>query len=351
LNSVKRFIFITVVLFSSLVAVRFSYADAAPFSVAAPASQEGSRYGEQQAPLIAQLKYRAVVEYLQNLIGPRFRNYEKMVTPEFAEKYILDYRVGRLASDKNQLEVAGHLDSDSLKRWVRVLEAKARGNSILRPVFILTSTADSVRGRENLVAPWLASVVNGQLQKFNIHFTTGRAPQVTPPKTEAEIRSLKDMLPGYNLALWANLSPCKTCGGLKSDWYLYNLSQARLLAARTDDISSDGRDLISSDKTKRTFAGAAKQFQGDFEGLVSSGELFGTLYHLTIEGIENYRMYKSIEAELGRMDFVSHATLTRAEHSKKSAEFDLVSQFTAQELQDGLKGADFARSNVKISVR
>jgi hypothetical protein len=306
---------------------------------------------QSQTSLIAELKFRAVVQYLQGILGTRYKGYDKLVTPEFAEKYILDYKVGRLATDKNQLEVSGHLDSDALKRWVRLTEIKTRGSSVLKPAIIVSTTSDNFRGREGALAEKIGALFNKDLQKYNVKFTPLKVGISAPPKSDSELKSLRDAVASYNLALWVHLSPCKGCRGMKSDIYLYNLPQSRILLAHTDELSLDPKDAANVEKVKHAFGSAAKQFDSEFEALVSSGELFSAVYYLTVEGIEDYRTYKSVEAELNRLDFLSRASLVRAEHAQKLAEFELASQLPLEELKESLKQADFSRSNLKITVR
>ena len=70
---------------------------------------------DQELAAASGLKYRAVVEWLQRYLGGRYAEIEKMVTPEFAEKYILDYKVGRNPGNRALYQLTGHLDADSLE--------------------------------------------------------------------------------------------------------------------------------------------------------------------------------------------------------------------------------------------
>src|SRR4051794_12741866 len=106
---------------------QLALAEGVPF-VLSSSSLPPSPDDVRQTALIGRLKYQAVVDYLQRLMGSRYSKYEELVTPEFAEKYVLDYQVNRLPG-KSAIELNGHLDGDALKRWVRVTETKAAGTS------------------------------------------------------------------------------------------------------------------------------------------------------------------------------------------------------------------------------
>lgn len=337
--------------------------DTSAFSVTAPAPT-GAQYNQELNGVVADLKLRAITDYLQKYLGSRYKNFEELVTPEFAEKYILDYKIGKSTNDRNIIEVTGHLDADSLKRWIRLTDTKSRGGNALRPVFLFTSTmpgytfttGDSPKVRESSIFQALHSLASTNLQKFNVRLTSPSSARLSasqPAKSESDIRALSSsFIPaGFNTALWFHLTPCKTCGGSRLETYYYNLAQNRILISRADDLAMEPKNLASADRFKKLVQPLVKQFQSDFEGLSSSGELFGTVYHVTVEGIETNRAYKAIELELSRLDSLSHSQLVRVEFIKKLADFEVTSQLSLEELKESLKQTDFARANLRITVR
>ena len=62
---------------------------------------------------ISDLKHRAVLEFLQRQLGERFEQYEKQITPEFAERYIMDYKVGRAGGNRQVSDLPVFLASDA----------------------------------------------------------------------------------------------------------------------------------------------------------------------------------------------------------------------------------------------
>lgn len=64
----------------------------------------------------ARLKQRAVQNFLRRALGNRYASVERKITPEFAERYVLDYKTQR---GPRGMEILGHLDGDALKSWAR----------------------------------------------------------------------------------------------------------------------------------------------------------------------------------------------------------------------------------------
>jgi len=336
-----------------------AWAEGEPFSVYAPAPPAGPEYAEQEALLVSQLKYRAVIDWLQKYLGnEKYRQIESLITRDFAENYILKSKKGRLAADRTQLEVSGDLNTRGLVRWLRGVETNRRGGS-LRPVLILSSdlpffsvSADrSVKYKDANFAQVYLGLLNSELQKFNVKvvpYDVSGVSLTQPPLVESDVRTLRDQSRN-NTALWVNLSTCRTCGGARMDTFFYNFSHKKPLIVRSDDLVLDSVILSNTERLRNVLKPPVQQFQAEFEELVSSGALFSSTYELNIEGIGAPRVYKAIDSELSKLDFIVSATLVRA--GNRAAEYEIVSTLSYDELSANLKQAQFARTNLKITLR
>ncbi len=345
-TSVKRLFFAFALLFSSLgLGEGVTFTQAAPDPGGNPDAQTG---------LIAQLKLKAVTEYLQNYLGPRFASVERTVNFDFSERYVLDYKVGRTA-DRTQIQVVGHLDSEGLKRWVRTLDAKTKGNT-LSPFLVLTSTLPNLpyavgdtaaRAKDSVFAQTLLSEINSGLQKYNIKVATTETSRIGlkgPPMNDNDIKTLRDQS-GGNSALWVTVAPCKGCNGIRLDMYFYNLTQSRRLLAHSDDITISMNDLSDKAKLKTALKLPIGQFHAEFDEVVTSGTLTSTAYDVTVEQVNSYKTFKTIESSLGKLDFIVQAVLNRTEPTV--AGFQVLSPLSAQELAQRLAAENFQGFHLK----
>lgn len=309
---------------------------------------------DQQSSLIAQLKYRAVYEWLQGYLGNRFPQYEKAVTNDFAEKYVLDYKVSRVGNNRESLQLAGHLDGESLKRWVRVLDTKKGGGTSVKPLLVLSSSltqfplnaqSSAERVRDSAFGQQIASFMNHEFQRVNTHVTPveGSFPLSQPARFENEIRTLRDfgVQSGGNCVVWVNLSPCSTCAGYaRTDIYLYSLSAPRLVFVESEDLQLRGSEFSSQDRIKSALQSVFQQFHASFDSVVSEGKLLNSEFRVILEGLDHVRSFKAFETELGRSDFASQPVLRRAE--SKTAEFSVLSPLGVEELVQRIQSLELS---------
>jgi hypothetical protein len=339
-----------------LVLAQRSFAEGVPFAeTSAPVA--GS--SESQAGLISELKYHAVQNWLKTYLGARFPQFEKQVTKEFSERYVLDYKVGRSATNHAQIELSGHLDADGLKAWIRVADTKARGNATVSPFLVLSSTAPGIslnvadtatRIKDSTVGSSLFALYNESLRRFNIRVGSLDLSRVvirTPPTTESDINQLREQAASSsaNTALWLSLSACKTCGGFHLDTYFYSLTSGKLLLAHADDITLAAGDVANSAKVKAAFKAAASQFATEFDTLIGSGVLQSTSYSLSVEGIDSYRAYKALDAALDNLDYVTQSSLKAAR--SKNAVYEVLSPLGAEELAQRIGQQPFSGFTLK----
>jgi hypothetical protein len=336
---------------------RLALAEGVPFTISS-ASLAPSPDDVHQTALIARLKYQAVVDYLTRLMGSRLQRHDHAVTPEFAERYVLDYQVNRLPGKRNAIELTGHLDGDALKRWVRITETKSAGAQSLKPAFLVSSTVpgttmlprdSSRRVKDSAVGQVVFSMMSSVFSKVNAHLSTIEDTGISltePPRRDDELRTLRSYAIGAsrNSVAWAHLSPCKGCG-TRVDIMLYNLAQNRLVLGKSDQVALEARDFGDSDKVRAAVKEVVADFASGFEEVVSGGQLFAASYKVVIEGLDSYRAFKLVDNGLSAQDFVVQATLKRSEPAL--AEFQVLSAMAAKDLASHLGSGDYTGFSLK----
>lgn len=312
-----------------------------------------------QSALIGRLKYQAVVDYLQRLMGARYARYEGLVTPDFAERYVLDYQVNRLPG-RNAIELNGHLDGDALKRWVRVTETKTAGSSSLKPAFLISSSVPGLTIlpretekaiREMTVGQTVYSMISPVFNKVNAKISPIDDSSVSltePPKRDSEMRSLRDFAIGgsRNSVAWVHFSPCKGCG-VRVDIILYNLAQSRLVVAKSDNVPFEARDFSNSERLRAMLKEPLHDFSVDFEEAISNGSLFAASHRVVVEGIDTFRGYKQVETAMQGQDYIVGASLKRSEPGL--AEFSVLSPLSIKDLAQHFATSAFTGFELKPS--
>jgi len=297
---------------------------------------------------ITELKQKAIIEYLQAYLGARFESYAAQVTPEFAERYVQDYKVNR---SSGKIQVTGHLDADGLKGWVRLSETK-RGANTVKPVFLLSSSIPGLtlapsqtaaKTREGGMGQVFLSETAVAFQKLNakLGVGSGSISLNQPPRNDSELRKLEDFAKsdGFTSAVWVHLVPCKTCGGARLDTHFYNLNPARQVLARSDELPLGASEFANSARLKQALKGPVQALRADIEEKISNGALFSNAYRLTVQGLENYRAFKVLQSNITETDFIISATLKRSEH--KMAEYEILSSLSAEEIGSRLDSESF----------
>ncbi|MBI4403545.1 MAG: hypothetical protein HY537_05260 [Deltaproteobacteria bacterium] len=316
---------------------------------------------EQQDSLVAQLITRALDQWFQDN-WHRYKEFEKAVATEFSgsrnEKYVVDYTPPRLTPDLSQAQMTVRVDSDSLKRWLRSIEAKEKGMA-LRPLFILSSDLlnlapqdTALRIKDNVVAKTFFSQAYSALQKvgLKLEMMDLRSLPPMPPATESTMHALSQQLAGLpvNAALWVQIASCRTCGGTRMDILLYDLARKRILLARSEDLPLSSKDLSHSDRLSALFRPHIQQFKSEFEELYSSGLFFSQMYRLSLDDIENLSTFKEVEGELGRLDFVFSPALLFSVPRAGHYEIEFASHLSPQELQRQIGSSSLGRLKFKI---
>jgi hypothetical protein len=299
--------------------------------------------GVEGSAVLVRLKQQAVREFLQKILGPRYDRYDAMITPEFAERYITDYQVNRQSPDSTQMEIGGHLDTDSLKQWVRVNETKAAGNSSLKPLFLISANLpgfsidpkqSAVQVKQNPATGTFFRQLSEVFQKFNAVLATSDETGLgltKAPTRESEIRTLRSygVMAGFNSAVWVNLSVCKNCG-TRIDFILYNLTQARQVLSTSVDVEMDPAEMSDAKRLTKAISKAIADFAAGFEESISKGTLFAMEYRLIVEGLNTYKAFKLVDSALGKQDFILQSALSRAQ--SQTAEFRILSPLPPREL-------------------
>lgn len=344
LSFAKSAFFVFVCLLSSIGRSEAPFSVAAPLPVNAPAPTTSGQPAteDNSGELLGRLKQDAVIFWLRQYLGNKASTLEKMVTPDFAETYILDYKLSRSGANKEIIQLSGHLDDEALKGWVRLSETKGKGSSQIRPLLIIsanlpgmsTPTVDYFTQTGNSAfSQQVTQMVNQEVQKFNLRTTLASGVVgTTPPRNEREIVTLRDgsSQEGANTAIWVYLNQCKSCEFPRLDIYLYSFMNPRLLSVQSDDLTISVKDLGNTEKLKSALVPIFNEFHQEFERVIAEGKLNSAPLTVTIEGIDNYLSYRKIEYSLSRQSYlgqmVPHAFV------QNTAQFEAVSSLGAEEV-------------------
>lgn len=309
-----------------------------PSSVAQNNTEEDS-----ESTLINDLKYLAVSNFLQNYLGARYTQFDKFITPEFSEKYILDYKVIRSGAGTTGLELVGHLDGDALKRWVRLVDSKTRGSNQIRPLFILSSNLPglsfspaetSLRLRDSAIAQILSQMTQAQLKKLNTQLVPldSSLGLEAPPKNESEVQSLTGSATrrGESMVIWETLSLCPGCTSPRLDIFIYNGQTQNLAFVVGDDLSITGRDFTNTEMFRKSLTPVFQQFHTELENALSAGTLQEKSFKVIFENIESYKTLKAIETQLNQGNGYHTPVLKKV--AAKSAEYEIKSSIPVEEL-------------------
>ncbi len=314
--------------------------------------------GTEASVLLLRLKQQAVREYLQRILGPRYDRYDQLVTVKFAEDYILDYQVVRQSPDSSQMEISVNLDVDALRQWVRVNETKASGGATLKPLFLLSASIPgylidpkqtAIQIKQSALGQTVHKELSNVFQKFNAALLVTEDLSLAlsrPPAGTSEMQSLRSFggRTGCNSSVWAHLSS-QNGKTITAELHLYNLTQSRQVETVSADTELSVADLGDAKKIAKALSKTISEFGTRFEESVSKGTLFALEYRFIVEGIQSYRVFKQIDAALGKQDFVLGSSLARS--SSTVAEFRLLSTLQPKDLFQRLHITQFPGMTLK----
>jgi len=315
--------------------------------------------GDPESNLINDLKYLAVSNWLQSYLGNRYTLFDKYVTPEFAEKYILDYKVSR-ANPSGGIDLVGHLDGDSLKKWVRLVESKTKGSNQIKPLWIVSSnlpglsvsprdTANKLNNSSTLQL--LSQLTQAPLQKLNSKLIPADSSinLEAPPKNSSEIQSLCSLAArqGQTLVIWEAFTACGGCSTPRFDIFVYNTQTQLLSFVVGDDLSLPTRDLSNPDAMKRNLAPIFQQFQNEWENAFSEGSIQEVSYRIVLENVDSYRTLKLLEGELSRGNGFGNPTLKKV--ASKTAEYEIKSTLSVTEVGQRLQETQLPGVKTQVS--
>lgn len=329
---------------------------AQPSTADAPAESSG------EANLIERLKQMVVLDYLRSALGGRFQEYAPQVTLEFAEGYILDYKVNRkdaggapaTAGGVPYLELSGHLDVEGLNRFIRLNETKARGSASLRPVFVISSEVPGLSyapgntgavARQSTLGVTFFQNLGKVFRKFNteLGLVGDRSLLLTAPaEGPSQVADLKDYasIGGFNSVVWVHLLTCRSPGcGMKAEIHTYNLSQGRRLFVQSAPLKVSVSDLNDSAKVEAAVEPLIRDYATKFEESVSKGTLFSTSYRLVVKNVDQYRSYKKLKMALAKLEYLVQAVPKRVKANE--AEFQVLSPLSGRELAQRLQSTAF----------
>ena len=325
-------------------------------SPAPTANADDEAEGGSSNDLTSRLKHQAVINYLQSHLGSRYSKYEEKITSNFAEKYILEYKITRPANEKRVIILSGSLDSDSLKRWLRKFEIKSSGASGLSPMFLVSADPGPMRAAETSasVKSGISESVYAQLQVYLNRFNASMVPfsgsvNNTPPRTESEIRALGDVGQGRNSnsAVWIHFSQCPSCGGSRVDLLFYYFPQSRLALGKSEDLPFDFREGAHTERAKKAVKSAIDEFATGLTELIEQGTLFSSVHTLAVDGLDSLRAFKQLDNGLARLDFVTRVVLKKTEPTR--VEYEILSGLSSEELMQRLQSNAFGGFKLKAA--
>lgn len=345
-----------------LIALKSSWVLAeSPFAVSAPLSSTNEKSevtGAQELSsnaLVARLKQDAVVLWLRQYLKDSASRFEKLVTPELAESYILDYQLAQKGTNKDILELSGHLDTEALKGWVRLIETKGKGGSELRPLLVTTDSVNLSPPLQSSFSSLVLSLLNQEAKKLNLKImpATGSY-SAQPPRSEKEIMQLRNSLPqeSGNTVIWMHLTQCRTCEFPRLDLFLYSLNRGALISSVSEELSLPLRQWDQTEKLKAGLVPISQQFHQELEKAISSGKFTASPLTITIEGIDNYLAYRKLESLLSKQTYLSD-WFPKA-FVQNTAQFEAISQLGAQEVAqriENLQSLDAKLSPVRVDSR
>lgn len=330
-----------------------------PFSVTAPpVAPSADKKSPTDSDTLAGLKQKAVANWLQKNMGDRFAPVESQITADFAERYILNYKLGRSAANPDWLELSGYLDEDSLRKWVRLTETKGKGSSQLRPLYLLTSslpglslkagdTLESVR--DTALGKASLGLLTGEFLKLNSRPipATGSFSFLNPPKDERGTTALRDSAArdGANTAVWLNLTQCSGCDGPRVDLYLYSFSNLRLVTVQSEEIALAPKDYGNLERIQELLKPIFQAFHQELESVITEERLTAVPLRVSIEGVDSYRVYKQLEVSLGKIDTLRQ--VVPKAFSYRTAEFEGMTTQSAEDLARRIQQVSLGRAQLK----
>lgn len=346
MNFVNRVFIPLVLLLTPLALGEVPFSVAAPLSSAPtnanPSAANGSESEDSSNQLISRLKQDAVIYWLRDYLGSKSSQFEKFVTPQFAESYILNYKVSQKGTTKDILELSGQLDAEALKGWLRIAEAKGKGNNQLKPLFIISDSLPGIsvpnssyftQSGNSVFSQQCSQLLRAGLKKLNLEAAPFAGPNPSqPPRTERDVLSLKDSLApsNSNLLIWVYLNQCRSCEMPRVDIYLYSSTRSSTVLSVSEELPLTLKQLENSEKARKALEPIFNEFHQELERTIAEGKLESYPVTITIEGIDNYLNYRKIEYALSKQSFF--ADWSPKVFVQNTAQFEALSPLEAQEV-------------------
>ncbi len=328
-------------------------AEGDPFKISGPIPED------KPGTYANELKHEAVTRWLKNHLKEKYAEVEEQVTPEFTEKYILDFSQRRFASgEKVHLEVSGHLDADALDKWSKRVSMNSE-TPAYNPLYILSSDFPSneinpqqtaTRVADNIYARTLTQVVSQSMKHSGMSLNIMNLfslPALQPVRTKEKLEALEQisLAAGSKTALWFNLSSCYQCGGAKIEMYLYRFEPARVALTDSADLKLSQSDLTNAETLKTVLTPAVERFRTLIDSAISKGTLIDSSLKLVIRGLP-FTKHREIEQALAKLKFVGSVVPQAV--TSDAAQFEVTTKLNVQEFSQRIGRAQFADFNMKV---
>ncbi len=272
-----------------------------------------------QSDLIATLKQKAILEWLSHHVSGRLQDFAPQVTPEVAEKYVLDYEVTRLHAAPLELQLKVHLDIRALKQWIRAVETKHLQSSI-RAGFLFSSTVPTLLMspdetarlvQDTPLVTFCHRTLAQNLAAFHMALTPtdlglGVQPQVLEGNELASSLQRRHL----NGLLWMRLVTVSfdprepTQVGLEA--YFWNTNGRLLTFYR--DLNLAPAQLSNTAQVRSVLHGVLGDLRRQVEELVNKGMFLSQSVFLRVEGVNSMADLRRVQGGITGLDFVLNST-------------------------------------------
>ncbi|MBI1861874.1 MAG: hypothetical protein HYR96_13250 [Deltaproteobacteria bacterium] len=290
-------------------------ADPIPFSQTMPIEKDTKA---RQTTIIAELKSKAIHQWVLRFVGPkRYIAFEPYIKTDVSDRFVINYSLGKLASDKKNWELVGKLDNDGLKRWVRVTEARLGQGAAPKPVLVVTIENEAL-SLNKVGTQWIEGPLGKVMARFNSRIvlsTTGHPNLIlpAPPRSPNEVESYGERLrtEGMGSAAWVHLSRPEGSNGQMEILYIGGapariaFTQAYLFPFTFEGTPSKRLEMFVEEKMP--------SFSSSLEDLIASGTLVSTTFRLRVTGLDSFAKYRKVDQAIGLLDPVTRVMLRSAE--------------------------------------
>ncbi len=321
-------------------------ADQRPFSETTPVSKDRDGKNLSQTFVIGELKQKAIKHWVLRFVGTkRYSSFEPFVKTDITDRFVVNYRIGRLETDKNVWELSGKLDNDGLKRWIRITEQRLGQGPLSRPVLVVTSSYPPVSvektGTKIIEVP-LASLMQRLGLKLSKTQNFGLS---EPPRISDGVKSFGEKLSTaeFGVCLWFHFTAAS-----KLETLIYLSNPARLVIVQEHALPLS-TEALTPQRIQTFLEETIPKLQTELEGLIGAGSLNSKIFRLKFVGLDSFAKFKLVDRAIGLLDPVTHVQLKAAVF--QSAEYEVSSSLTLEDFAGRIGTFTLGEFGLKLEGR